>query len=229
MFLDQSQFGVLVENLVGLVISQAYNSYGSSLCLELGKLKMSPHNQRRGEAYIRLDWDWRLESDHIVACGSSNRRPKIAKFAEQLVGLKIEGINIYCAPLEIEIYLSNGQRIRSMAMVTGDPRWNIKLHNGNYLSCEEGKLKISDGSEAKAMSPAAREYREWTEITAKRWERWECSDVKPVGSQCDECRYHLRIDAGFPLFDFGVCSFSGGPFDGRVTSVQSGCPKFDAL
>jgi hypothetical protein len=240
MFLDQSQFNERVQNLAGLVISRAYNSFGSSLCLELGKLTTDLHNNQKGEAYIRIDWDWRLEDDQSVLCGSSNSRPKIAKTAKELVGLILERVDVYCAPPEIEIHLSNSHRLRSMVMATGDPQWNIKLRNGRWLSCEKGKVKIGDGSEARDLNPAERDYIEWTKLTA---ERWGCPEAEPVRGRCYECRYHERIDAAFSLLDFGVCrkscidsafslldfgvcSFEGGPFDGRVTNVKSGCPRF---
>jgi len=82
MNLDQRKFSELTRYISGLAVSEAYNSYGSSLCMEFGKLTTDRNDRKSGEAYIRFDWDWRLKDDHSILCGSSNHRPKIADMVD---------------------------------------------------------------------------------------------------------------------------------------------------
>jgi len=213
MFLDKQYFDESVKDLIGLPISKAYNSYGSSLCMELGEITFDERNREKGEAYIRLDWDWRLEDDESIICGSSNHRPKIADTAEKLIGISITNLELYGSPPEIEIHLSNHQRLRSMAMLSGYPKWTIRLKDETYLSND-----LDEG-----MTEKEHEYSKWTEVTAKRWGRPE---LEPVRGRCSKCLYFERIDGNFYLLDYGVCCFAGGPFDGRVIMINSGCPEF---
>ncbi len=213
MFLDKQYFDESVKDLIGLTISKAYNSYGSSLCMELGEITLDDRNREKGDAYIRLDWDWRLEDDESIICGSSNHRPKIAETAENLTGLTISNLVLYGSPPEIEIHLSNNQRLRSMAMLSGYPQWTIRLKDNSYLSND-----LDEG-----MTDKEQEYSKWTEVTAKRWGRPE---LEPVCGRCSKCLYFVRIDGNYHLLDYGVCSFGGGPFDGRVVMEKSGCPEY---
>ena len=213
MFIDKKFFDESVKELVGLSISEAYNSIGSSLCMELGELTVDKRGREKGEFYIRYDWDWRLEDDKTIICGSSNAGPKIAHTAETLIGLEVVSLELYGSPPEVEISFSNGQRLRSMAMVSGYPQWTIRLKDGSYLSC---------GAE-EDLSPKEEEWIEWSKATS---ERWGCPVLEPARGRCAECLYFERLDGNFYLLEFGVCSFAGGPFDGRVVNTKSGCPEY---
>lgn len=215
MYIDKQYFDESIGNLIGLPISKAYNSFGSSLCMELGELTLNDRNRQKGEAYIRLDWDWRLEDDESIICGSSNSGPAMAETAEELVGLTITGLNLYGSPPEVEIRLSNDQRLRSMAMKSGNPEWTIQLKDKSYLTCGVDE----------EMTDSEHEYSKWAEATAKRW---GCPELKPVRGRCSKCSYFERIDGSFHLLDYGVCSFANGPFDGRVVRINSGCPEYVA-
>lgn len=181
--------------------------------MELGEITFDDRNREKGEAYIRFDWDWRLEDDESIICGSSNHRPKIADTAEKLIGFTITSLDIYGSPPELEIHLSNDQRLRSMAMLSGYPQWTIRLKDESYLSCD-----LDEGMTEKEL-----EYSNWTEVTA---ERWGCPKLEPVRGRCSNCLYLVLIDGNFHLLDYGVCSLGGGAFDGRVVKINSGCPKY---
>ena len=213
MFLGKQHFDESVKDLIGLTISKAYNSYGSSLCMELGEITLDDRNREKGDAYIMLDWDWRLEDDDSIKCGSSNSGPKIAETAEKLTDLTITNLALYCSPPEIEIHLSNNQRLRSMAMLSGYPQWTIRLKDNSYLS-----NNLYEG-----MTDKEREYSKRTKIIAKRW---GCPVFEPAGGRCRNCLYFEHLDGNFNLLDYGVCSFVDSPFDGRVVMVNSGCPEY---
>jgi len=109
-------------------------------------------------------------------------------------------------------------------MVAGDPEWTIRLNNRSYISSRDGNIELTDGSAvAHELTPAERQYIEWADETAKRW---GSPVFEPRKGRCRDCIYYVRIDGNFSLLDFGVCSFTGGPFDGRVINVNSGCPEF---
>lgn len=154
--------------------------------------------------------------------GSSNSRSEIKDGIERLRGASIERIFIHGQVPELFIQFSNAQRLMSAVMVTGDPQWFIELSESTWVSCESGVIYIGDGSgteitaEEKAASTRA-------ERTAKRW---GAPIAEPVKGRCSNCKWFVCIDGEFSLLDFGVCSFSASPFDGRVVNVASGCGRF---
>ncbi len=137
-----AQFDDFVRPLSGLPVSLAWKGYGSAIFLELGQLAPveGMQNHQRGEACIFIEWDWRVEDSTTVLYGSSNSQPKIEKGIGGLQGTKLESISIFGSVQELIINLSNGHCLRSMVMVSGDPRWNIRLLDGSWLSCEHGRL-----------------------------------------------------------------------------------------
>jgi hypothetical protein len=55
--------------------------------------------------------------------------------------------------------------------------------------------------------------------------RWGKPVVEPKKGCCRDCRFYVRLDGSFYFLDYGVCSAEGSDLDGRVTNVESGCPK----
>ena len=219
-----AQFDNFVRPLLGLSVSLPWKGYGSAIFLELGRLAPleQRRNHQRGEAAISFEWDWRVEDSTSVLFGSSNSRPKIEKGISALQGTKIENIAVFGPVPELVINFSNGQCLRSMVMVSGDPQWNIRLLNGNWLSCEHGRLYAGDGGGSGTTAEEAAMFDRAEAISR----RWGTPISEPKRGNCADCKWFVRIDGDGSLLDFGVCANGASPFDGRVVNCGSGCAAF---
>ena len=137
------EFARLVQPLVGLTVTLPWKGYGSAIFLELGQLTVVESRRRNhavGEACISVEWDWRVEHKSSVLYGSSNTGPRIEGGLAGLQGATIESLSIAGKVPELIVLFSNGHSLRSMAMVTGDPEWSIKLPQGRWVFARSGEL-----------------------------------------------------------------------------------------
>lgn len=216
----------LLQSLVGLTVSLPRKGYGSAVFLELGQLTpvvFNRHQYENGEACIEIGWDWRVEEGASVLYGSSNSRPEIASGISSLQGTRIQSIDVIGDVPELAVRFSNGQCVRSMAMLTGEPMWSIKLPGGRWVRAEGGILRFEDEIPKQAQEEElfARE-----KTIAARWGVPQ-AEPKP-GGNCTDCVWFVRLDGDAHLLDYGVCASSASPFDGRVVNLKSGCPAFTA-
>ena len=215
----------LVSSLLGFTISLPWHGYGSAIFLEIGELQPLGNSRKRhqnGEACIMLEWDWRIESMTKIICGSSNSGPKIEKTIPLLLNLEIIEIKIDGRLPELTMQFDNGYILRSMAMVSGDPQWNIRLLDNTWLSCVNGEL-IQNNGEHTGSTTEEDEVMEYSRITAQRW---GTPISEPLSGYCWDCKFFVRIDGHFSLLDYGVCTSPASPFDGRATNRRSGCHDF---
>ena len=213
--------------LVGLNISLAWKGYGSAIFLELGNLTKEETTRSHnaiGEACIWLEWDWRVEKNGRIQFGSSNNSPEIEKGITHLVGLKIEKIEINGEVPELTVSLSNGYRIQTMAMVTGDPRWAIRQTDSTYLSWENSNAVENRGDEAGPEDTI--EERAYINLTEEIAERLGRPCEEPVAGNCGNCGFFFHIDGDFSLLDYGLCLNKSSKFDQHAVRTDSGCPVF---
>lgn len=221
-----AEFRQRAATLIGMPVSKPWKGYGSTIFLDLGLLRAAPDGKtEKAEACISIDWDWRLENDRKVICGSSNSGPKISACLAAIERLTISGVALEGSPHELVVTFSNGVRLRSMAMVSGHPQWLIKLPGDYWVSCEEGSLVSSNGTDADGMTPDEQAVCDHAQVTA---ERWGMPAKEPKAGVCMDCLFHVRLDGNFALLDYGVCSAVDSSLDGRVTNMKSGCPEFRA-
>lgn len=214
----------VIQPLIRLPISLAWKGYGSAIFLELGELTPSrkPTLHASGEACIHVEWDWRVEDGPTVDYGSSNSGADIVRGLEGLQGTSIEAITIRGQVPELLIRFSNSRRLVSAAMTTGDPQWAIRMPDANWMAVEAGVILVGHDS-AVQSSPEEREAIAHAERTANRW---GTPAAEPSIGRCADCNWFVSIDGQFALLDFGVCTCSASPFDGRVVNVASGCGEF---
>ncbi|KND58591.1 hypothetical protein BVER_06338c [Candidatus Burkholderia verschuerenii] len=213
----------LTSGLQGLDVSLPWKGAGSAIFLELGEV-VSPTGNRqygRGEACIAVEWDWRVEARGKVLYGSSNTGPEIANGIAGLRTTKIANLTVEGAIPELTVSFDNGQILRTMSMLAGDPNWHIRLACGNWLHAREGA--VFDGSREYEMSDAERASFDAAESAATRWGR---PSRQPLAGQCSACRWFVRLDGDGHLLDYGACIAGDGPLDGRVVHLNSGCPAF---
>ena len=216
------EFESLTAPLIGTTIGHAWKGYGSAIFLELGELREADRSGRpKGESTIAIERDWRIEQASTILFGSSNSGPQIQKRIGELEGATIESLEAFGQVPELQIGLSTGHRVRTAAMVTGDPEWSIALGDGDWLYVESGHLKKGDG--APVVSPEERV--KW-ELEEQAVERWSVPSIASGSTECSRCRFFVGLDGQGPLLTYGVCLAAEGPFDGRVVHWDMGCPQF---
>jgi hypothetical protein len=219
-------FVELVRPLVGLTVALPWKGYGSAVFLELGRLASVASRRghhAEGEACISIEWDWRVEHKCSVVFGSSNTGPQIERGLARLQGSTVESVSIGGAVPELVVVFSNEHSLRSMVMVTGDPEWSIKLPDRRWLSVRAGQLLLGEGS----SSLTAEEERAFALAEAAA-ARWGTPTVEPAPGQCRGCAWLVPIDGEGHLLDYGVCTASQSPFDGKAVHCASGCPVYAA-
>lgn len=217
----------LIQPLIGLPVALAWKGYGSTIFLELGQLQplqSERQYQPDGEACISVDWDWRVEDDTAVLYGSSCSGPEINKGIATLQNTKVQGLSLAGKIPELVIHFSNGQCLRSMYMVKGDPQWSIRLVDNNWMGISAGKLAVGDGT-----AEFTEQEDEPFALEKKAALRWGVPLAEPAGGQCRNCAWHIPLDGDAYLLDYGVCAESASPLDGRVVNVKSGCASFTPM
>ncbi|HAJ80587.1 MAG TPA: hypothetical protein DCO75_12550 [Fibrobacteres bacterium] len=113
-----------------------------------------------------------------------------------------------------------------MAMVSGDPQWNIRQKDSTYLSWENCNAVEKKGDESGPESSVEeKEYMNLIEIIAERLGR---PFAEPIAGPCNKCKYYLPIDSDFALLDYGVCVNELSKLDQHIVRVDSGCPAFSS-
>jgi hypothetical protein len=219
-------FTLATRPLIGSRVSHAWKGYGSAIFLELGNLappKSERFSHPSGEWCIAIEWDWRVELGTGILFGSSNSGAVIAERIPELEASTIQSIRTVRDVPELLVSLSTGHRIRTSAMVTGDPQWSIKLAENAWLCVVDGDLQMGDGREE--CTPEESQAWDYETLTAKRW---GTPTVEPAIGSCFQCSSFVRLDGHAYLLDYGVCTASDSRLDGKVVNRASGCPQFTA-
>lgn len=214
-----------IQDFNGMLVSLVWKGYGSSIFLELGTLKKENNFKNLlGEASICLEWDWRIENNGKILFGSSNNGTEIARGIKSLVGSNIEKIEIVGEIPELTIDFSNGYRIQTMAMVSGDPHWKFRQKNATYLSWENRNgVERSEDEVPPGYTTEEKEYMHFIEKISDKLGR----PIEDLSSgSCTDCLYYFLIDADFVLLDYGVCLNDKSKFYKQVVRNDSGCTVF---
>jgi hypothetical protein len=168
-----------------MTVSLPWKGYGSAIFLELGQLAPLQTRRRheRGETCTSFEWDWRVEETETVLYGSSNSRPKIEKGISSLKGTNIKQISVVGSVPELVLDFSNGQTLKSMVMVSGDPQWHIRLPNETWISSESGRLYVGDGGASGTTAEEAAMFDRAEAIA----QRWGIPVSEPMSGNCVDC------------------------------------------
>ncbi len=227
--MNAQQVSQVLHQLVGMPVSYPWRGYGSAVFLELGSLsfgRIGKHERQKGEACIAIEWDWRIENDNTVLGGSSSSAPDVVSLLATLRDVSIESILIDGSPPELVIQFSSRSRLRSMAMVSGDPQWTIRLPDDRWLLCRDGKVTVQDKPVSQELSVEERDVIDRGDAAAKRWGK---PIADPMTGACRDCQSFVWLDGEFALLDYGVCAAQDSPFDGHATNLSSGCPAFISI
>ncbi|MBI2418773.1 MAG: DUF3027 domain-containing protein [Ignavibacteriales bacterium] len=225
------EFNDLVKPLIGKPVSLAWKGHGTALFLEIGMLRaLKDRNQNipDGEVCISPDFEWRIEFEKRVLCGSSNWIPFIEEKLKMLEGLEILGISVDPVTLELEIKLTNDLIVRAIKLTKGDPDWTIRYLDDNYISVENSCLFYQNDNDPPDEVDGELEAREKEIIRHghETYDRWSAITLAPKRGKCDDCKFYIRIDSDSFINDFGICSNQYSAFDGKAVYSSSGCPAF---
>lgn len=218
-----------IRQLDGMPVAHTWKSVGSCIFLDLGKLQERSFGRKQfmvGEVTITIEWNWRIENAGQIVFGSSNSGPAIENGIKRLIGQSITSINIEGEIPELVIRFSNGDLLRSMAMLSGNPQWSIRQIDKTYISWVNGKAIRRNGDESiYTISEAETKNMDFIEKVVNRW---GTPLLTPKNGNCRDCRYFIRLDGDFYLLDYGVCINGQSGFDGRAVNTASGCPSYSA-
>ena len=211
--------------LTGLRVSRPWKGYGSAIFLELGELneiRSFRGGSVTGQACSSIEWDWRLEFGGSIVVGSSDSGPAIHQCLKLLRDSTVTSVDISGEVPELLVRLSTGHDLRSMAMIKGDPQWSIRIEKDSWLYVRSGDLVVGNGTE----NTPDRE-KEAFELAESAATRWGVPVSPPLMGNCSECRFYVALDGMGHLLDYGCCTSSKSPLDGRAVYYKSGCAAFD--
>ena len=225
-----TEFLELSQPLIGLLVLQADNSFGSAIHLKLGTSDSiyeseSIHADRERGAVISVYWDWRLEDNATIIAGSSDQRSVIQNTIGKLIPLTIVELCIESPLPDLTVVFSNGWRLRSMALVAGDPQWHISLPDGSNLGGRRGRLIHSREHIAEEYHPDPRVEREM-DLGVSANGRWMNDLAKSARGRCGDCDYFIDLDGPGAFLWYGACACAASTNDGRVVHQESGCEAF---
>ena len=215
--IDPAEFARISQPLLGLTIMRTSNSFGSAIFLDL--------DTADDGGAVSFYWDWRLEDDTEILCGSSNSRPDISSALQTLIGLKIAGLVVEKPLPDITIILSNGWRLRSMSLISGNPEWHITLPDQSILGGRLGKLihTLNQIPDDYHPDPLADRFRDISIAAEKRW--FDRSAIAP-GNKCQDCLFFVRLNGPAAFLWYGACACADSPFDRKVVHQASHCDQF---
>lgn len=216
------QLQALVSKLLGMKVAHPWLGYGSAIFLELGNL----HSEKtirnpKWDACIAISWDWRVERHGSTLFGSDDSAPKMERGLQRLAGLSVQSISMMSDAPELSLMFSDGYRLRTMLMTSGDPEWYIRRIQGDYVYVVDGRLIVSETGAEK--SDELEDSDDGSEATL----RWGAPRTNDAAGECGSCRWYVRLDGSFYYLDYGVCTHASSVFDGKAVNLRSGCSKFD--
>ena len=219
------EFNKQLNSLIGLTVSRPWLGYGSPVLLELGNLTSEPpRNFERGEFSINIDWDWRIECETKILFGSSNDRKEIQNGLDDIKNVKVKSVDIFGTIPEISITFENGYVLRSMTMHSGNPQWDIRVNDSDYMFWKNGFFFLGAGGEE--LLDADIEIMNRAEATVKRW---NLPTIDKSENNCRRCEYYNGIEGNYEVLDYGVCTSDLSKFDGRVINSGFSCKFFTSI
>ncbi len=211
-----SEISVLIQPLLNRSVSRAWKGYGSAIFLELGALNPASN---QSEVSIGVEWDWRIECDRTVLCGSSNRGSEIQQQIQGLEGATVQAIALLEPIPDLAVQFSNGWTLRSQVMMNADPQWSLQLADHQWIYPKNGAIWIGAGRTT--LTDEEQTTMAIAEQTAKRWGQ---PTSEPILGQCKTCQWFQPLEGEGHLFDYGVCLNAKSPLDGHAVHRCSGCP-----
>jgi hypothetical protein len=129
-------------------VAHTWRGHGSAIFLEFGSL--TPRTRRDGSPgqpngtfAAMIEWNWRIESETAIICGSSSDDADLEAGLSALRGTAVTIVETFGKLPELAIGLSNGCRVLSFMTYVGDPQWTLfdrRSPATRWLHVREGRL-----------------------------------------------------------------------------------------
>lgn len=147
-------FAQIAGDLVGMKLGLIWQGHGTALFLEFGNLSErvrksgSVGNNLIGEISVGLEFDWRIEKDLRVACGSHADRSSWSEVFADLVGKPVSRIELISDVPELLVVLNERDRLLTCSLHEDGPEWALtdnRLTPALWVYWEDGALRCDDG------------------------------------------------------------------------------------
>lgn len=228
MKITKEKFQELVAPIIGKEVTWPWKGYGSAIFIGIGELLPSVETsvkQYNREFSINPEFDWRIEYKEKILLGSHNQDPLIVEGLNELIGDKIETINVFGSIPELEITFSSGLKLCTMTVYSGDPEWRILLGNDYYIKSKNGFLFYNKYGKSKYLF--FKEELETTKIIEAAAEDWGSPEFPQDCGNCEQCKFYFRINSISLFLSYGICASPKSDYYGRVTYCKNSCPFFE--
>jgi len=131
-------------------ISHVWRGHGTALFLELGSLsegrkrKDGTTGNAKGDVTVIVDFDWRIERQRSILCGSGETKRRIASASKLLLGASVLSSEVVGRIPELQLQLSNGLWLITFRRYEGQPSWAVGFNTLGlgWLGVKGGRLNV---------------------------------------------------------------------------------------
>jgi hypothetical protein len=142
------------KDLVGMELSHIWPGHGTALFLEFGKLSErlrksgSVGNHPIGEISVGLEFEWRIEVDRRLACGSSGDQELWPEVFKDLLGKCASRVKLFGDVPELRVVAGERARLLTFSLDESGPAWALTDNRSNpsaWIYWKDGELRCDEG------------------------------------------------------------------------------------
>jgi hypothetical protein len=145
-------FSQVAKDLVGMELSHIWQGHGTALFLEFGMLSERPRKggsvRTIGEISVGLEFEWRIEVDRRLVCGSSGEQELWPEVFNGLLGKRASQVELFGDVPELRVVVSERERLLTFSLDEGGPEWALTDNRSNppaWIYWQDGELRCDDG------------------------------------------------------------------------------------
>lgn len=141
------------SSLIGAPLTHLWRGDGTAIFLEFGKLTRrrrdgSVGNNPFGELSVGLEFDWRIERERSILCGSTGNPELWDCCFSRMHGALATELSLTGIVSELCLELSTGHRVVTCSLYEDGPDWALTDRRGaqdTWLYFEHSHLTVGDG------------------------------------------------------------------------------------
>ncbi|WOF41906.1 hypothetical protein KNJ79_11695 [Sphingopyxis indica] len=157
-------FNSLRVALLGLPLAEVWRGDGSAIFCEFGNLTARKRSDGStghpwGEISVGLEFDWRIEKDAAIVCGSGGNRELWDAHFRRITGATAIELSLFGTVPELSLELSTGHRLQTYSLYEDGPDWALTDRRGDeemWVYWEDGHIICSEGTH---LGPQSRPLR----------------------------------------------------------------------
>jgi hypothetical protein len=146
-------FAQVAKALVGMELSHIWRGHGTALFLEFGKLserlrKDGSVGNPIGEISVGLEFEWRIELDRRVVCGSHGDQELWPEVFKSLLGKRAARVELFGDVPELRVVMGERERLLTYSLDDGGPEWALTDNRSTpptWIYWQNGELRCDDG------------------------------------------------------------------------------------